>query len=139
MHLALQFVKRPNLTKEQKDLILEGISLITPDAYDRENPEKWEKTQQDWRLIDQKIRTLFSKQENFEIFVNYSGGTTEINFLRKYLDISALSEHDRMNALQISSANDKSDLWRARLVYILQSCRGLIASRWSLSWSLLPF
>ncbi len=115
LHLALQFVKRPDLTKEQKDLILEGISIITPDVYGRENPEKLEKSRQDGILLDQKARVLFSKQEVIEIFADLGGGTTEISLLQKYLDISALSVPERKDTLQNVSAEEKSSLWRVHL------------------------
>lgn len=116
LHLALQIVKRPNLTNEQKDLILEGISIATPDAYDKNNPEKLEKSRQDAKLFEQKMLLLFSKSEGIEIFADLGGGTTEINLLQKYLDISALSVPKRMELLQKVSVKDKSNLWRVHLV-----------------------
>lgn len=76
LHLALQIVKRPNLTNEQKDLILEGISIATPNAYDKNNPEKLEKSRQDAKLFEQKMLLLFSKSEGIEIFADLGGGTT---------------------------------------------------------------
>lgn len=120
LHLALQFIKRPNLTKEQKDLILEAISMITPDFYDK---EKLEKSRQYGTLLEQKAKVLFSKQEILEIFADLGGGTNEINLLQKYLDISALSVHERME--RRVSANDKSDLWRIHLAFHLAKLPGL--------------
>lgn len=125
LHLALQFIKRPNLTKEQKDLILEGISIAIPDAYDKNNPEKLEKSRQDGGVVGQKARVLFSKQEFFEIFADLGGGTTEINLLKKYLDISALSVPERKEVFRNDSANNKSNLWRVHLAFHLAKQPGL--------------
>jgi hypothetical protein len=125
LHLALQLVKRPNLTKDQKDLILESISFVAPHAYDKNNPEKIEKLRQDGGLLGQKTSVLFSKQEFFEIFADLGSGTNEINLLRKYLDISALSKSKKLDNLRTVSANDKSNLWRFQLALQLAKLPGL--------------
>lgn len=119
LHLVLQFVKRPNLTKDQKDLILESISTLTPDAYDKNNTEKLEKSRRDSELLGQKAKVFFSKQEFFEIFADLGGGTVEINLLRKYLDVSAQSLLERKEVIRKESAQDKSNLWRIHLVFHL--------------------
>ncbi|HMS40428.1 MAG TPA: bacteriocin fulvocin C-related protein [Pyrinomonadaceae bacterium] len=108
-HLALQFVKRPNLTTEQKELILETISFATPNVYDKNNKEK---SRQNSDLLGQKAKNLFSKQEFFEIFADLSGETTDISLLRKYQDISNLSTIKRKEVLRGISAYDKSNLWK---------------------------
>jgi hypothetical protein len=125
LHLALQLVIRPNLTKDQKDLILESISFVTPHTYDKNNLGKLENTRQDGGLLGQKTRELFSKQEFFEIFADIGGGKTEIKLLRNYLDISALSVPKRMDALQKATAKDKSNLWRVHLALHLAKMPGL--------------
>lgn len=115
LHLALQFVKRPNLAKNQSDLILESISIATPDAYDKNNPEKLEKSWQGGEMIGQNAKALFSQQEFFEIFAAPGGETTEINLLQKYQEISALSALEMKETFKKFSAKDKSDLWRVHL------------------------
>jgi hypothetical protein len=40
VQFALQLVKRPNMTKEQRDFILDAISKVSADLYDTENAEK---------------------------------------------------------------------------------------------------
>ncbi len=40
VQFALQFVKRPNLTKQQRDFLLESMSKVSADLYDRENQQK---------------------------------------------------------------------------------------------------
>jgi hypothetical protein len=125
LHLVLQLVKRPNLAKDQKDLIFESISTLTPNAYDKNNPEKLEKSRRDGELLGQKAKALFSKQEFFEIFANLGGGTVEINLLRKYLDVSALSVLERKDVFRKESAQDKSNLWRVHLAFHLAKQSGL--------------
>jgi len=109
LHLALQFVKRPSLNIEQKDLILESISFATPDIYDKTNIEK---SRQNADLVGQKAKNIFSKQEFFEIFADFNGEETDVGLLRKYQDISNLSMSKRRDVLEKLSAAEKSNLWK---------------------------
>lgn len=116
-HLALYFVKNPNLNNEQKDLILESISISTPELFEftADNSSK-EITLQS---LAQHALGVFSKTEAAEIFANLGGGTTEIELLQKYQDISAVSMLKRKNLFRDASAKDRSNLWRVHLALYL--------------------
>lgn len=60
LHLALQFVKRPNLSNEQKELILQTIPTLSPENYERTNSQVIAKAQQEATMLQQKARILFS-------------------------------------------------------------------------------
>ncbi|MBA3634375.1 MAG: hypothetical protein H0W58_16445 [Acidobacteria bacterium] len=125
LHLALQFVKRPNLSNEQKDLILQTIPTLSFESYEKANSEAIAKTRQEASLLQQKARVIFSKQEGFEIFANLGGDTTEIDLLQKYQDISTLSLSKRKDVFRKVLAKDKSNLWKVHLALNLATRSGL--------------
>lgn len=86
LHLTLQLVKRPNLTKDQKDIILESISTIAPDTYDRTKDRT--PTANFAQSIKARAGTVFSPQEVFEIFATLGGNREDIAMLQKYQDIT---------------------------------------------------
>ena len=71
--LALQFIKRPNLNKNQNDLILETISKISSDTYDKSTSEKITKAEKEFQDLEGKALELFSPNEAFEIFATLNG------------------------------------------------------------------
>lgn len=116
LHLAVQFVKRPYLTKEQKNVILESISMISPDSYNEENSEKQNKAQQDASVIEQKAKTMFSRQEGAEIFASLGGSKEDVEFLQKYSDLVLLpSMSDRKEQFVNGSNTDKSNFWKTQM------------------------
>lgn len=120
LHLALQIVKRPNLTQEQKNVILESLSSVTPESYDRENSEKRLKAQQEANLLEQKARSAFPGQEGFEIFASLGGNQEDIEMLQKYVNIANLPTiAQRKKSFGQYSATDKSNLWKIQLAYYL--------------------
>jgi len=125
LHLALQFVKRPNLTNEQKDLILETIPTLSSESYEKTNSQVIAKAQQEAMILQQKARVLFSKQEGFEIFANLGGDTTEIESLQKYQYISTFSMPERKDVFREAVAKDKSNFWKVHLALSLATQAGL--------------
>lgn len=125
LHLALQFVKRPNLTNEQKDLILQTIPTLSAESYEKTNSETIAKTRQEAMTLQQKSKVLFSKQEGFKIFANLGGGTAEIDLLQKYQDISTFSMPKRKDVFRNAIAKDKSNLWKVHLALYLATREGL--------------
>ena len=116
-HLALYLVKNPNLNSEQKDLVLEAISVSKPELFEMsvDNSSK-EVTLQS---LAQRAREVFNKTEAAEIFANLGGGTDEITLLQKYQDISAVSVLKGKSLFRSVSSKDKSDLWKVHLALYL--------------------
>lgn len=85
LHLTLQFIKHPNLTNDQKDIILDSISITVPDAYDK---SKDRKTTSDFaQSIQARAETIFSRQEALKIFASLGGNQEDIVMLQKYQSI----------------------------------------------------
>lgn len=119
LHLALQFVKRPNLTDEQKELILETIPTLSSESYKKNNSQIVEKVQQEAMMLQQKARIVFSKQEGFEIFASLGGDTTDIDMLQSYQYISDFDMTARKYIFGKALAKDKSNLWKVHLALYL--------------------
>jgi hypothetical protein len=118
-HLAFQLTKRSLLTKQQQDLILEVIQTISPQSYDRTDPELTAKTRQAGQLLEQKAMLLFSRQEAGEIFAALGGNQQDVNLLKQYESLGGYSFADRKVIFRKTSAEDKSALWRIHFAYAL--------------------
>jgi len=120
MNLALQFAKRDNLSKEQKDLILEAISMVTPATYDRENIEKRVKSERDALKLQDKSLGIFSPQVAFEIFASIGGNEEDTKNLQKYQNtVSLPTMLKRRKSFRESMPADRSSLWKAQMAYYL--------------------
>jgi hypothetical protein len=97
LHLALQFIKRPALTEEQKDVISGALLLTSPDIYDKSNPEKRAKTEKNAEELHSKSLAVFPPNEAYEIFASLGDVKEEVPLLQKYLNVvspfSRLSKH----------------------------------------------
>jgi hypothetical protein len=122
--LALEFAKRPNLSKEQKSLILESISAVSAETYNKENPESAVKAEKQAEDFERKAASIFPRSEVFSIFVGINGDkAADIAFLRKYEEKLALPMNIRRKTMREVSPAEKSDFWKAQLVYHLVTAK----------------
>ena len=117
-HLALQFVNRPTLSQEQKNIILEGISALSADAYDKSKDKT--NIQIQIQSVEERAKILFSKNEFVEIFAKLGGDKDDVAILQKYRDlVSISSKAKRKQSFRESSAKDMSNLWKIQMAYYL--------------------
>lgn len=123
--LALEFIKRPNLSKEQKKLILDTISMISANTYNKENPELAAKAEKQAEEFEQKAVSIFPPDEAFKIFFAGMNGdkTADVEFLRKYEEKLALPINVRSKMIREASPAEKSDFWKAQMVYHLATAK----------------
>jgi hypothetical protein len=119
--LALQFIKRPNLTPEQKSVIIESVSLVSADTYSKENPDLVAKNQRTQLDIQQKGLAVFTPQEFFEIFANMNEDrSSDIALLKKYEEVVSLPTVAlRKSKIRESTPEVKSEFWKAQMIYYL--------------------
>jgi hypothetical protein len=116
LHLALQLIKRPNLTNQQRDFILESVLIITADSYNTD-AEARTKALQAATVMEASAKTLFPAKEVFEIFASLGGNETDIELLRKYQQVTASAyESERKENFRALSAQGKSNTIRIHLV-----------------------
>lgn len=122
--LALEFTKRPNLSKEQRSLILDAISAISADSYNKENPELAAKAEKQAEEFEQKVVSIFPPNEAFTIFVGLNGDkAADVAFLKKYEENLALPMNVRRKMIREASPTEKSDFWKAQMVYHLATAK----------------
>lgn len=115
LHLALQFVKRQNLTKDQTDIILESISAISPDTYDRTKDRK--NTEMSAQSLQARAASIFSQQETSEIFASLGGNKEDIETLTNYQNINAFpSRTEKQDAFGKLSPINKSNFWKVQML-----------------------
>jgi hypothetical protein len=120
LNLALQFVKRQNLTKEQKNVILEGISITSPEIYKKDNVENRNQAEQAAITIQNKVLSVFPEREAYEIFASINNGKDDVTFLEKYLKVISLpTMAERQKIFREASPEDRSDIWKGQMVYFL--------------------
>ena len=88
-HLALQLVKHSEMNQEQKNLILDSISLSTPETYLESNRIA---TQQKSQILQQRAMKLFSRELGNQIFADLSEPLVMIELLKKYQSVIAIPQ-----------------------------------------------
>ena len=117
-HLALQIVKYPNLNGEQKQLILDSVSMLSPESYLEKNRGI---AQQQSLGIQQRAMKLFSREMGSQIFANFSGTGEDLEILNKYFSVASVSNtEDRAIALGKFAPQD------IYLFYKIQMAFGLV-------------
>lgn len=120
LHLAFQLVKRPNLSAEQKDLILESLPMITPDSYDAAKPQKRNDAQQQATIIASKIKASFSQQESSEIFASLGGNQEDSLILQRFQNMNNLKTRvEKYKVYDNFSPQSKSDFWKLQFAISL--------------------
>lgn len=113
-HLVAQLVKRPELNRQQVQIILDAISLSSSDG--GVTNAKANDALQDLR---QRALAVFPKNEIPNLFDNLNGDRSEQEILKKYYDLSALQLKGRKAFFRRASADNKSELWRTHFVLYL--------------------
>ncbi len=120
VQLALNFIKRPNLTREQKSLILDAISTVSADTYSKENPALKVKSERQAQELQTKALAIFPPNEAHEIFASMNGDRSiEIEILKKYEDMLSLPTSLRKKTIRESSPTEKNNYWKSQLIYHL--------------------
>ena len=105
IHLALYLAKHSELTKEQKKIILEGITLFTPELY--QTPKKsWsgemETDNEAIQLFTKRAQEVFSKEKGAEVFEKLGGAESQYSRNLDEIELSML----RADNCNCSGASD---------------------------------
>ena len=114
VRLALYLVKRPELNREQKQIVLDAITFASPEFFEGTNGDPVRKTTIDesLQLLIQGALSAFPMNEATEIFADVVSGQTQDDLLQKYRDITALPMQMRRVAYREASPKDRSNLWK---------------------------
>lgn len=120
VQFAMQFVKRPNLTKQQRDFLLEAMSKVSVDLYDKENPQKVALSNALNQEIEAKAFSLFAQKDAFEILEGIGAGKDEdVALLQKYEDLLKNGMKMRKKIAKEMPVNDRVNIWKVQLAYHL--------------------
>lgn len=120
-HLALYLVKHPDLNRQQVRIILEAISLSSPEFFttSKETTAQKIKANQALELLKREAVRAFPKSAATSLFGNMMTEKAGEDILKMYFDLSALPVKKRRVSFRTLSSNDRSELWRTHLVLFL--------------------
>ena len=120
LHLAIQLVKRPHMSDRQVQVILDAISLASPEFFaSNDTPTRKSEADHALQALTRRALSAFPHNEAAELFVKIPGAKTEDDILKIYYDISALPLKKRKAAFRNAPSSDKSELWRTHLALFL--------------------
>jgi hypothetical protein len=119
IHLALYLARHSELNDGQKQIILDGMSLATPELY-TDSPDRQAKITEPLRQFANRIGAVFPQEEAVRVFATL-GPPEPDELLQKYKDISALPIDRRSTAFSTASPQGSSDLMRTHLALYLAS------------------
>lgn len=121
VHLALQLVKHPELSEQQVRIILNAISLSTPEFFTASKGTSTNRTKEDDALesLSQQALSVFPNGQANRLFANRVTGTAEADILKMYYATSALPLDERKASFRNASSRQKSLLWRTHLALFL--------------------
>jgi hypothetical protein len=125
VQLALNFITRPNLTKEQKDLILETISMTSADTYDKANSENAAKANKQAQELEIKALGIFPPNDAYQIFADMNGDKkADVALLQKYEELLMLPTlGQRKKFFREVSPLNRMTLWKAQMIYYLATSK----------------
>jgi hypothetical protein len=120
VQFALQLIKRPNMTKEQQEFILDAISKITSDTYDKSDPEKVRLNEQIGQELENKAIGIFPPKEAGDILAALFGNKDEdVSLLQNYENLLTNGMRARKKLVRAMPVNDRVNIWKTQLVYHL--------------------
>lgn len=119
-NLALQFIKHPNMTNEQKEFVLDAMSKVSADLYDKSDVEKVRLSEQSGAEIENRALGLFS-QKDLGDFIEplMSNKNEEVALLQKYEDLLKNGFKARRFLVKEMPVIDRVNIWKTQLVYHL--------------------
>lgn len=116
-HLAVQLVKHPQWDHRQRQIILDAISLSTPEFFTASNTTVSHKTKADdgFESLARRAVSAFPKDQAVQLFGNVAGTADDDDLIKQYLDLSALALRKRRVVFRNLGPADKSKMWRTHL------------------------
>lgn len=117
---ALQLVKRPGMTTDQQNFVLDMISKVSPDIYDRSDPEKTRANEQDAYGIMNRAMGLFERRDWGDFIEPIQmPKDREVALVQKYQDLLKFGTRNRMDLTKEMPVNDRVNVWKTQLAYHL--------------------
>lgn len=120
VNLALQFIKRPSMTKDQKEFVLDAISKVSPDIYDKSDIEKVRHIERNGLDMVNRALGLFTYKEAGDFIEPLmTDKDEEVALLQKYENLLKNGMNARKAITKEVPINDRVNIWKAQLAYHL--------------------
>jgi hypothetical protein len=120
VNLALQIVKRPAMTKEQREFVLDIISKVSADIFDNSNPEKVRSREQSEMELVNKAFGLFAGKEAGDFIEPMNmEKEKEVALVQKYEDLLKFGMIARKKLAKEMPVNDRVNIWKVQMAYHL--------------------
>lgn len=120
VNLALQFIKRPSMTNDQKEFVLDAISKVSADVYDKSDSEKIRLSEQSGLDIQNKAFGLFTRKDAGDFIEPLmTNKDEEIALLQKYEDLLKNGMLARKAIVKEMPVTDRVNIWKTQLAYHL--------------------
>lgn len=117
---AMQLIKHPQLTKGQRDFILEAISKTTVDIYDKNDPSKKGLSQKLGHELEVKAMSIFEPRVAASILAaNHGNKDFDIALIQNYQALMTIGMSRRKVLVKEKPITERANLWRTQLVYHL--------------------
>jgi hypothetical protein len=119
-NLALQLIKRPDMTNDQKAFVLDSMSKVSADIYNKSDPEKVRQSRQSGEEMENRALGLFAYKDLGD-FIDpmQTDKVTEVALLQKYEDLLMIGSKTRMKAAKEMPVNERINIWKVQLAYHL--------------------
>ncbi len=120
VNLSLQLVKRANLTTEQKEFILDTISKVSADIYDKSDAAKEERSRLIGMDTERKALKLFPYEELGDFIEPLmSNKNNEVALLQKYQDLLKNGDSTRRKIAKEMPVSERVTIWKVQMAYHL--------------------
>jgi len=121
---AMQFAKRPNLTKEQGSFLLDTMSKVSSDTFDRTNSEKVRASNAMAQDIEMRGLSLFARKDAFDILSGLQGDKHEdAELLQNYAALLNSGTMERRKILRNMPIAEQLKNWKTQLAFHLALSR----------------
>jgi hypothetical protein len=120
VNLALQFVKRPNMTNEQQEFVLDAISKVSTEIYDKSDYEKVRRSEQSGLEMINRAFGLFARKDAGDFIEPLNTNKDEeVALLQKYEDLLRNGMIARKAIVKEMPVNARVNIWKTQLAYHL--------------------
>jgi hypothetical protein len=120
VNLALQFIKRPNMTSDQKAFVLDAISKVSSDLYDKSDAEKVRLSEQSGLEMENRAIGIFTLKDAGDFIEPLmTGKDEEIMLLQNYENLLKNGMKTRKKIAREMPINERVNIWKTQLVYHL--------------------
>lgn len=121
---ALQLVKRPGMTRDQQNFIMEAISMVSPDMYERSDPEKIRASDQAAYEMINRAFALFPRRDVGD-FVEpmQMPKDREVALVQRYEALLKNGMTKRSELAGEMPVGDRINIWKTQLAYHLATGR----------------